>query len=334
MRADHDARDGQADRAVAQRGARGARTHRLEHRARRRGRSRRRSSTAADAPAGAHHLRAGRCRRARQRVELSLLRRAQLDRSGAARRATPCCTSRRSTRRSPACGSSTSCTGRVCRSTWCTRSSVAVVPAPRSSTPTSTWCASPGRTRPGGAVASAVADRLMRVQLELGGKDGAYVCDDVDVDGAALAIAEGAFYNGGQSCCAIERVYVHEAIFDRFVVGVGRRGLRLPRRRSRRGCHRRRTARARRAARRPRSAGRRRGASAAARCCAAGTASTGPATGSSRPCSSTFPTTPPHARRELRAGHRCRAGPRRRRSGRVHGRHRVRSRCVGVHDRS
>jgi len=49
------------------------------------------------------------------------------------------------------------------------------------------------------------------------GKDGAYVCDDVDVDSAALAIAEGAFYNGGQSCSAIERVYVHDAIFDRFV---------------------------------------------------------------------------------------------------------------------
>jgi acyl-CoA reductase-like NAD-dependent aldehyde dehydrogenase/uncharacterized protein YceH (UPF0502 family) len=69
----------------------------------------------------------------------------------------------------------------------------------------------------GRAVASAVADRLLRVQLELGGKDPAYVCDDVDPDGAALAIAEGAFYNGGQSCSATERVYVHEAIWDGFV---------------------------------------------------------------------------------------------------------------------
>ena len=57
----------------------------------------------------------------------------------------------------------------------------------------------------------------MRVQLELGGKDAAYVCDDVDVDEAALAVAEGAFYNGGQSCSATERVYVHEAIADAFV---------------------------------------------------------------------------------------------------------------------
>jgi acyl-CoA reductase-like NAD-dependent aldehyde dehydrogenase len=56
----------------------------------------------------------------------------------------------------------------------------------------------------------------VRVQLELGGKDAAYLCDDVDVDEAALAIAEGAFYNGGQSCSATERVYVHESIADVF----------------------------------------------------------------------------------------------------------------------
>ena len=43
------------------------------------------------------------------------------------------------------------------------------------------------------------------------------MCDDVDVEAAAFAVAEGAFYNGGQSCSAIERVYVHDAIFDRFV---------------------------------------------------------------------------------------------------------------------
>ncbi|MDQ1381072.1 MAG: hypothetical protein QOJ71_1791 [Actinomycetota bacterium] len=74
-----------------------------------------------------------------------------------------------------------------------------------------------GSYETGRRVARSVADRLVRVQLELGGKDGAYVCDDVDVDSAALAVAEGAFYNGGQSCSAIERVYVHDAIFDRFV---------------------------------------------------------------------------------------------------------------------
>jgi len=69
----------------------------------------------------------------------------------------------------------------------------------------------------GRRVARAAADRLVKVQLELGGKDAAYVCDDVDTDEAALAIAEGAFYNGGQSCSATERVYVHESIWDAFV---------------------------------------------------------------------------------------------------------------------
>lgn len=68
----------------------------------------------------------------------------------------------------------------------------------------------------GKAIAEAVAGRLIRVQLELGGKDPAYVCDDVDVGAAAAAAAEGAFYNAGQSCCAVERVYVHRAIAPAF----------------------------------------------------------------------------------------------------------------------
>lgn len=66
-------------------------------------------------------------------------------------------------------------------------------------------------------VAAAAADRLARVQFELGGKDAAYVTDDVDVATAATAVAEGVFYNAGQSCCAIERVYVHERVWDAFV---------------------------------------------------------------------------------------------------------------------
>jgi acyl-CoA reductase-like NAD-dependent aldehyde dehydrogenase/uncharacterized protein YceH (UPF0502 family) len=66
-------------------------------------------------------------------------------------------------------------------------------------------------------VAGAAAERLLRVQLELGGKDAAYVCDDVDVEDAAISVAEGAFYNAGQSCSAIERVYVHGGIWDRFL---------------------------------------------------------------------------------------------------------------------
>jgi acyl-CoA reductase-like NAD-dependent aldehyde dehydrogenase len=66
-------------------------------------------------------------------------------------------------------------------------------------------------------IAERVAPKLIRVQLELGGKDPAYVCDDVDVAGAAAALADGAFYNTGQSCCAVERIYVHERIWDSFL---------------------------------------------------------------------------------------------------------------------
>src|SRR5439155_22096672 len=66
-------------------------------------------------------------------------------------------------------------------------------------------------------VAAAMAPRLVRAQLELGGKDPAYVCDDVDVDQVAAAVADGAFYNTGQSCCAVERVYVHERLWPGFV---------------------------------------------------------------------------------------------------------------------
>ena len=69
----------------------------------------------------------------------------------------------------------------------------------------------------GRRVAEAAARRLLRVQLELGGKDPAYVCDDVDATTAANALAEGAFYNAGQSCCAVERIYVHRAIAGAFV---------------------------------------------------------------------------------------------------------------------
>ena len=69
----------------------------------------------------------------------------------------------------------------------------------------------------GRRIAESVASRLIRVQLELGGKDPAYVCTDVDVRAAAAAVADGAFYNAGQSCCAVERVYVHREIAANFV---------------------------------------------------------------------------------------------------------------------
>ncbi len=74
-----------------------------------------------------------------------------------------------------------------------------------------------GSYRTGRAVAAAAAPRLIRVQLELGGKDPAYVCGDVDVKTAAAALVEGAFYNAGQSCCAVERIYVERAVAADFV---------------------------------------------------------------------------------------------------------------------
>jgi acyl-CoA reductase-like NAD-dependent aldehyde dehydrogenase len=69
----------------------------------------------------------------------------------------------------------------------------------------------------GRKIARAVAGRMIKVQLELGGKDPVYVSEDVDVATAAASTADGAFYNNGQSCCAIERLYVHERIFAPFV---------------------------------------------------------------------------------------------------------------------
>ena len=69
----------------------------------------------------------------------------------------------------------------------------------------------------GAKIAAAAGRRMIKVQLELGGKDPIYVCDDVDVKAAAAGVADGAFYNTGQSCCSVERIYVHESIHDAFV---------------------------------------------------------------------------------------------------------------------
>jgi acyl-CoA reductase-like NAD-dependent aldehyde dehydrogenase len=66
-------------------------------------------------------------------------------------------------------------------------------------------------------IAEQVASKLVRLQLELGGKDPVYIAEDVDVAAAADATSDGAFYNNGQSCCAVERIYVHRSIHDRFV---------------------------------------------------------------------------------------------------------------------
>lgn len=69
----------------------------------------------------------------------------------------------------------------------------------------------------GRKIAASAGRRMIKVQLELGGKDPIYVCDDVDIEAAAAAVADGAFYNNGQSCCAVERIYVADAVHDAFV---------------------------------------------------------------------------------------------------------------------
>jgi acyl-CoA reductase-like NAD-dependent aldehyde dehydrogenase len=75
-----------------------------------------------------------------------------------------------------------------------------------------------GSHRTGRSIAEKVASKLVPCQLELGGKDPLYVMDDIeDVDRVAGAVLEGVVYNNGQSCCAVERIYVQEGVYDAFV---------------------------------------------------------------------------------------------------------------------
>lgn len=69
----------------------------------------------------------------------------------------------------------------------------------------------------GKKIAQATAGKLVIVQMELGGKDPLYVMDDVeDIKAVAAAALEGVMYNAGQSCCAVERIYVHELVYEAF----------------------------------------------------------------------------------------------------------------------
>jgi len=76
-----------------------------------------------------------------------------------------------------------------------------------------------GSVAGGHAVQRALAGRFVGAGLELGGKDPAYVRPDADLDAAVDGLVDGAFFNAGQSCCGIERIYVHDAVYDRFVEG-------------------------------------------------------------------------------------------------------------------
>lgn len=77
-----------------------------------------------------------------------------------------------------------------------------------------------GSVSGGHAVQQALAGRFAGSGLELGGKDPAYVRHDADIPHAIENLADGAFFNAGQSCCGIERIYVHEAVFDDFTAGL------------------------------------------------------------------------------------------------------------------
>ncbi len=71
----------------------------------------------------------------------------------------------------------------------------------------------------GKKVSQAAAGRFLQPGYELGGNDPAYVAEDADVARAVENLVDGAMYNAGQSCCAVERVYVHEAHYEAFVDG-------------------------------------------------------------------------------------------------------------------
>lgn len=78
-----------------------------------------------------------------------------------------------------------------------------------------------GSVEGGRAVERAAAGSLATLTLELGGKDPAYVRPDADLDSAVESLVDGSFYNSGQSCCGVERIYVHESVWRPFLDGFG-----------------------------------------------------------------------------------------------------------------
>ncbi|MBN8648873.1 MAG: aldehyde dehydrogenase family protein [Caulobacterales bacterium] len=76
-----------------------------------------------------------------------------------------------------------------------------------------------GSTAAGQVIERAGAGTFTNIGLELGGKDPAYVCADVKLEHAIENLVDGAFFNSGQCCCGIERIYVHESQYDAFVDG-------------------------------------------------------------------------------------------------------------------
>jgi acyl-CoA reductase-like NAD-dependent aldehyde dehydrogenase len=76
-----------------------------------------------------------------------------------------------------------------------------------------------GSVEGGRAVQRAASGRFIATGLELGGKDPAYVRHDAPMEATIENLVDGAFFNSGQSCCAIERIYVQRDVYERFVDG-------------------------------------------------------------------------------------------------------------------
>lgn len=74
-----------------------------------------------------------------------------------------------------------------------------------------------GSVSGGANIERAAAGTFCGLGLELGGKDPGYVMDDADLDAAVDSLMDGAMFNAGQCCCGIERIYVHESLYDAFV---------------------------------------------------------------------------------------------------------------------
>lgn len=74
-----------------------------------------------------------------------------------------------------------------------------------------------GSVSGGAQILKHTAKKFMQPQLELGGKDAAYVAEDADIAAAAATVVDGAMFNSGQSCCGIERAYVHKSVYQEFM---------------------------------------------------------------------------------------------------------------------
>ena len=76
-----------------------------------------------------------------------------------------------------------------------------------------------GSVNGGRKINQSAKNQFINVGLELGGKDPAYVREDANLESAVSGIMDGVFYNAGQSCCAVERIYVHHSLLEEFIDG-------------------------------------------------------------------------------------------------------------------